>query len=164
MREALRATQAERAAMHIRKRIAEPRAGGPCIVEGSEAKRSKMRRVAVREQKERHVNLLLGDVTIKVLVHPPKRSFVDKACKWGGVQNAVEDAEGFLLRLIRALSECPLQCLEESKTQRGDARRQSWRNMGSEKVKIMKGPLDTPEDMPRNAPLKVISEAIECTE
>ena len=80
------------------------------------------------------------------------------------MQDAVEDAKSFLLRLVRVLSESPLQCLEMSKTQRGDARRQSWRDMGSKKVQIMKGPLDTPENVPRNAPQEVVGEAIEGAE
>ena len=162
--QALWTSQAERAATHVRKGLIEPSASGPSIVESSDAERSKVRRLAVRENKHIHVNLLLGDVNVEVFAHPSGGSFEDKARKRSGVQDAVEDAKGFLLRLVRALSDGPLQCLEKSKTQRGDARRQSWRDMGSKKMQIVKGPLDAPEDVPGNAPQEIISEAIESTE
>ena len=70
MRKALRATLAEGAAMHVRQRIAEPRAGGPGKIERADAKRSKMRRVALREQRERHVDLLLGNGNVEVFARP----------------------------------------------------------------------------------------------
>ena len=70
MREALRATLAEGAAMHVRQRIAEPSAGGPGKIERADAKRSKMRRVALREQRERHVDLLLGNGDVEMFARP----------------------------------------------------------------------------------------------
>ena len=80
------------------------------------------------------------------------------------MQNAVEDSVGFLLRLVRMMAQHPLQCLKVRVSQRGDARRKSWRDVGSEKMEIVKGPLNAFEDMPRNAPQEVVSEAIVCTE
>ena len=70
MGEALRATLAERAAMHIRQGIAEPKASGPGKVEGANAKCSKMGRVAAREQSERHVDLLLGNGHVEMFARP----------------------------------------------------------------------------------------------
>ena len=77
--QALGASQAKRAAMHVRKRLIEPSASGPSIVECSDAKRCKVRRLAVREYEHRHVNLLLGDVNVEVLAHPSGGSSEDKA-------------------------------------------------------------------------------------
>ena len=80
------------------------------------------------------------------------------------MQNVVEDSVGFLVRLVRMMAQHPLQCLKVRVSQRGDARRKSWRDVGSEKMEIVKGPLNALEDMPRNAPQEVVSEAIVCTE
>ena len=78
------------------------------------------------------------------------------------MQDVVEDSVGFLLRLVRMMAQHPLQCLKVRVSQRGDARRKSWRDVGSEKMEIVKGPLNALEDMPRNAPQEVVSKAIVC--
>jgi hypothetical protein len=45
-----------------------------------------------------------------------------------------------------------------------DAHRGNWQGGGSEKVEIMKGPLNALQNVRRNAFKKVVGEAIECTE
>ena len=70
MGQALRATLTEGAAMHVRLRIVEPSASGPSKIERADAKCSKMRRVALREQRERHVDLLLGNGDVEVFARP----------------------------------------------------------------------------------------------
>ena len=68
------------------------------------------------------------------------------------MQNAVENMKCPFLRLIRMKAQCPLQLLEERVTPWGDAGRKSRRDMGSEKVQIMKGPLNALENVFWDAP------------
>ena len=57
----------------------------------------------------------------------------------------------------------PLKLFKERVPPRGEAGRMSRRDMGSEKVQIMKGPLNAFKYMFRNAPQEVVCESIVST-
>ena len=99
-----------------------------------------------------------------MLIGPSGGSSEDEAIERGGMQEAVEDSEGFFLQLFRVKAQHLSQRLKVQVPQWGDAGRQGWQGGGSQEVEIMKGPLNALQDVPRNASKKVVSEAIVCTE
>ena len=76
----------------------------------------------------------------------------------------MKDSVGFFLRLVGVMAQHPSQFLEVRVSQRRNARRRGRGDGRAQEMEIMKGPLDALEDMPRNAPKKVVSEAIVSTE
>jgi len=79
------------------------------------------------------------------------------------MSNVVENSVGFLLWLVGVMAQHPFQFFEVRVPKGRDARGKDRRDVGSEEMEIVEGPLDALKDMPRNAPREVVSEAIVCT-
>ena len=138
MRQAFGTHSAERASLNIRERAVKPGASCPGKAKSANAQRGKVRGMGDRKQVKIGANLMRGDTGVKVFVHPSRSSGEDKVLKWSGVQNAVKNMKCPFLRLIRMKAQCPLQLFEERVTPRGDAGRMSRRDMGSEKMQVVK--------------------------
>ena len=78
--------------------------------------------------------------------------------------NVMEDSVGFLLWLVRVMAQHPFQFFEVRVSKRGDAGGKGRRDVGSEEMEIVEGPLDALKDVSRNAAQEVVGEAIVCAE
>jgi len=80
-----------------------------------------MGRVGDRKQVKISANLLRGDISVKMFVHPSRSSRENKVLKGSGVQDAMKDMKSSFLRLVRMKAQSPLKLLEETVSPRGDA-------------------------------------------
>ena len=112
---------AKRAALNIGERAVEPGSSGPSKAKCANAQRRKVRRVGHREQIEIHANLIVRDIGVEVFIHPSGGSCKDQVLKRGGVQDAMKDMEGSLLRFVRMKAQSPLKLFKEGVPPWGNA-------------------------------------------
>jgi hypothetical protein len=160
----LGASGAERAQATICNGIREPGASSPGKVKGANAQGSEVRRVAVCKDVNVKGNLLAGDLNVKMFASPPRDSGMHKALKRNGVENFVKEAKRQFLGFGRFGTQNLLKRFKERLTQRGAGRRERRRRMGPKERERVKGPLNAFKNVTRNAPQKIIREAVVCSE
>ena len=120
--------------------------------------------MGVGEQGKDHGDLKQGNVRAKVLAGPSGSSSVNKVFESGGVHDSVKNSKCFFLRFIRVKAQYLGERLKVPISKGRNRGRRNWQGGRSEKVEIMKRPLNALENVRRDAFEKIVCKAVESTE
>jgi hypothetical protein len=93
-----------------------------------------VRRMALREKRDIHVNLLRRDMKVEMFKCPPASSFQHQAVEGSWMQSCMKNLEGFFLKLLGMKAQNLCQSFVIRITERRDSGGRLWRNVGSEEI------------------------------